>query len=316
MRPARTPVAALSRPGHGLNNLERFLANARRLATAFPTCSRAAPAPWRSSCNCSAPASLQRSARRQPRLPRHAPRAAAPQPRARRDARRSFRPRSTPPTRTPPSCAPSAASASGRCCASAPTTSSATARSKRSPATSRASPTPPSKSPCATALQNVGHALRRAHAPARRAGPLRRPRVRQARRRGAELLQRHRPDVRLRRGGRDAPAARRRRRQRRVLRPRRRRGGPPAVGPHRPRPGVPRRPAAAARRAARPAGPLAGQHARLLRHAGPHLGAAGADQGAARRRRRRARRASSSRPSSRSSTASTSASPRSTRSRR
>ena len=67
-------------------------------------------------------------------------------------------------------------------------------------------------------------------------------------------------------------------------------------------PGLPRRLPAAARGAPRPAGPVAGQHAGVLRHAGPHLGAAGAHQGAARRRRRRARRASSSRPSSRSST--------------
>ena len=56
--------------------------------------------------------------------------------------------------------------------------------------------------------------------------------LRQARRRGAELLQRHRPDVPLRRGRHDrrpAPAE-----QRRVLRPRRQRGGPAAVGAHRP----------------------------------------------------------------------------------
>ena len=85
--------------------------------------------------------------------------------------------------------------------------------------------------------------------------------------------------------GADARQARRRRRQRRVLRPRRRRGGPPAVGPHRPRPGLPRRPAAAARGAARPAGPVAGQHPLLLRHPRPHLGAAGAHQGPPRRRR-------------------------------
>ena len=85
--------------------------------------------------------------------------------------------------------------------------------------------------------------------------------------------------------GAHARQARHQHRQRRILRPRRRRSGPPAVGAHRPRPGLPRRSAAAARRAARPAGPVAGQHALLLRHAGPHLGTAGAHQGPARGRR-------------------------------
>ena len=74
-------------------------------------------------------------------------------------------------------------------------------------------------------------------------------------------------------------------RQRRILRPRRRRGGAAVVVAHRPRPGLPRRSASASRRPSRPAGPLAGQHALLLRCDGPHLGTASAHQGPPRRRR-------------------------------
>ena len=65
--------------------------------------------------------------------------------------------------RTRRCCAPSAASGSGRCCASAPTTSSATGRWRRSRATSRASPTPPWRSPwqrpcaCRQALRQPDH---------------------------------------------------------------------------------------------------------------------------------------------------------------
>ena len=50
------------------------------------------------------------------------------------------------------------------------------------------------------ALRQVGKRFGQPMYRGRPAGLLRRPRLRQARRRGAELLQRHRPDVRLRRG--------------------------------------------------------------------------------------------------------------------
>ena len=277
-------------PDMALNNLERFLAN--------PAGGRQLPAPARrpGPDARNAPAALQhqpvlqRPARRQSRLPRHAPRPAAQQPEPGGAARAAAGARSTPPSRTRPCCAPFAASASGRCCASAPTTSSAIGRSKRSRATSRASPTPPSKSPWPTALRNVG---KRFGEPVTDAGEPARCVILAFGKLGGEELN-YSSDIDLMfvydeegetRGkrtasiGNDEFFARVVSEVVRLL-----------SRPHRPRPGLSRRSAAAARRPARPAGPLAGQHAVLLRHAGPHLGAAGAHQGPARRRRPRAGR--------------------------
>ncbi len=59
------------------------------------------------------------------------------------------------PSTMPRSCAPFAASGSGRSCASAPTTSSATAPWKRSPPTCRGWPTPPCEVALATAQRTV-----------------------------------------------------------------------------------------------------------------------------------------------------------------
>ncbi len=121
----------------------------------------------------------------------------------------------------------------------------------------------------------------------RTACAVRRPGAGQARRRGAELQLRHRPDLPLRRRGADRRAPGRL--ERRVLRPDGGRGRPPAVRPHGARGGVPGRHAAPARGGPGGPGPLAGGDSRLLRDLGPHLGAPGADQVPPDRRRPRPR---------------------------
>ena len=141
-----------------------------------------------------------------------------------------------------------------------------------------------------TALRNLGQRFGEPHGRRRRAGPVRHSRLRQARRQGTQLFQRHRSDVPLRPGRLDRRQTQQRHRQRRVLRPRCQRGRPAAVDAHRSRPGLSGRSAAAARRTARSAGPLPGQHAALLRHPGPDLGTAGPHQDPSRGRRRPARR--------------------------
>ena len=135
------------------------------------------------------------------------------------------------------------------------------------------------------------------------AGPLRRAGAGQARRRGAELLQRHRPDLPLRR--RRPDRRQRHHHQRRVLRPAGPRVRPAVDRGHRAgrayrvdlrlRPEGPARPDGAERR----------RGAGLLRRPRPHLGAAGLHQGPARRRRSCPRSASSSNSSARGSTAAT-----------
>ena len=190
-------------PDMALNNLERFLANpagAKQLPALLE--GRARTLETLLQLLQHQPV-LQRPARRQSRLSRHAARAAAAQPEPGRIARASSRPRSTPLSRTRPSCGLSAAFASGRSCASAPTTSSAIGPWRRSRATSPAWPTPPWRSPWPPPCATLRQALRRAVHRGGPAGPLRHPGLRQARRRGAELQQRHRPDVPLRRGGND-----------------------------------------------------------------------------------------------------------------
>ena len=196
-----------------------------------------------------------------------------------------------------PCCGRSAASATGTRSASASTTSSATGRSKRSPATLARVADAAIEVALQHALRSVGEPVRR-----RRSRPTAsRPAVAVlafGKLGGEELNYSSDIDLMFVYDD-DGETAGRRTRRRRT----------PSSSPassrevvrllsraHRPRAGVPRRPAAAARGAPRPARPVAGQHPELLRHDGPHVGAAGAHQAAARRRRRRARRASSSRP--------------------
>ena len=144
-------------------------------------------------------------------------------------------------------------------------------------------------------------------------GAVRRPRPRQARRRGAQLQLGHRPDLPLRRGGADRrPEGRL---QRRVLRQDGGRPRPPARRPLVAGAGLPGRHAAPARGGPGGPGPLAGGDARLLRDDRPDLGATGPDQVPPGRRRPRPRPRRSSTRSSRSSTDAISAAPRSARSR-
>ena len=192
-------------PDMALNNLERFLANPRRC--------RAIPDLLESAAG-GLEILLQLFSTSQffsdlltpnPGFPRHAAGAVAAQPQPGRDAgaaagrsRTPLRGRCVGPAGLSP------LSPAAQRCASAPTTSSAIGRWRRSRATCRAWPTPPWKWPWPRPCQHLARALRRADHRRRRAGPLRHPGLRQARRRGAQLQQRHRPDVPLRRGRRDA----------------------------------------------------------------------------------------------------------------
>ena len=299
---AEPSAAALSRPGHDAQQsrtLSRPPGGRQAIATPHresrPHPRNPAPAFQRQPV-------VQRLAERQSRLPRHAavPCAAAP---ARPKCRPSSRPRWMPPSRIRPSSACSAVSGRGRLLRIG--TNDVIRDRPLEEITrdiSRVADVALEVA-LATALRHVGKRYGQPCTSAGRARLVRRPRVRQARGRGTELQQRHRPDVRLRGGRGDARQTDYEHRQRRIL--------CPVVGEvvrllsaaHRPRPGLSRRFAAAPGGAPRPAGPVAGQHAVLLRHTRPHLGTAGPHQAAARRPATSGWVSASSRPSSRSSIA-------------
>ncbi len=125
--------------------------------------------------------------------------------------------------------------------------------------------------------------VRPAAAVGRRAEPVRRARPRQAGRHRAELFQRHRPHLSVRAGRPDRCPPHRQ--QPGVLRTALEGARSPADRADRAGHRLPRRPAPAAGRRARPDLHELRQHAVVLRRERPHLGAAGVRQGPADRRR-------------------------------
>ena len=167
--------AALCRPGHGAEQSRTFLRQSAGAGAAADAAGKPGPHAGNAAAALQHQPVLQRSADRQSRLPRHAAHSAAQQSEP-AELLEQLQAEVDAPTRTRRSCGPFAAFGSGNCCASAPTTSSATGRWKRSPATSRASPTPPSKSPWTRPGATSASASASRHASGR-AGPLRRPRA-------------------------------------------------------------------------------------------------------------------------------------------
>ena len=223
MRDLGPPLARLlprcPDPDMALNNLERFFAQPGRRRPAAAAARQPRPHPGDPPAAVRHQPVVQRPARGRPRQPRHAARAAAAQPQRRRDAgpapgRRGRRLRGLGrPPRLPP--LPPAAAAPHRRQRHHPRPAPGGNHPRHLARRRRGPRSRPGRRPAARR-----QALRPALHRGRPARLLRRPRLRQARRRGAELLQRHRPDVPLRRGGGHARQADFQHRQRRILLPR------------------------------------------------------------------------------------------------